>query len=244
MPSLVQSPEKHLSQLSNALSTLSRARQAVPNLVASVSTPLAPVDRANLYRTAAAECHVAIKQLADELEQLEGVLKEAEESEKKDPKGIVVRQVSKSERNTTTRGTDPWETVGQILGGMADSREKGKQPYRPHFDVPSSPKALADLTQRWQADHPRVRIELAGIEGAEQQQITVTLRGVLRAMVKLRWEGQGAGSRSCEADWVCVYSLKEDVSDTAALHCEHRNLTSLARSDRHTSRPASRSFRT
>ncbi|GEM12369.1 L-arabinokinase [Rhodotorula toruloides] len=40
--------------------------------------------------------------------------------------------------------------------------------------------------------------------------MTVTLRGVLHAVVKLRWEGDDAGSRSCEADWACIYSLKED----------------------------------
>ncbi|BGP00570.1 hypothetical protein RTBOTA2_004848 [Rhodotorula toruloides] len=213
MPSLAQSPEQHLAQLSSALSTLSRTRQAVPSLVASVSAPLAPLDRANFYRSASGECHAAIKQLAEELNQLEDVLKEAEESERKDPKGIIVRPVSKRDRPTATKGADPWERVGEILGGAAasaDVKGKGKQPYRPRFDIPSSPQALADLAQRWQADHPRVRIELAGAASAEQRRMTVRLRGVLRAVVELRWEAQDAGSRSCAADWVCVYSLKED----------------------------------
>lgn len=215
MPSLAQLPEQHLAQLSNALSTLSRARQAVPSLVASVSAPLAPLDRANFYRSASVDCHAAIKQLAEELNELEDVLKEAEQSERKDPKGIVVRPMSKRERPTAVKGADPWERVGEILGGAAgsaDAEGKGKQPYRPRFDIPSSPQALADLARQWQVDHPRVRIEPVSAADAEQRQMTVTLRGVLRAVVKLRWEAQDAGTRSCEADWVCVYSLKENVS--------------------------------
>ncbi|BGO94387.1 hypothetical protein NBRC10512_002085 [Rhodotorula toruloides] len=213
MPSLAQSPEQHLAQLSSALSTLTRTRQAIPSLVASVSAPLAPLDRANLYRSASAECHAAIKQLAEELNRLEDVLKVAEESERKDPQGIVVRPVSKREQPTAVKGADPWQRVGEILGGAAgsaDAKGKGRQSYRPRFDVPSSPQALADLARRWQAEYPRVRIELVGTANAEQRQMTVTLRGVLRAVVKLRWEGREQDLRACETDWVCVYSLKED----------------------------------
>ncbi|BGP34559.1 hypothetical protein JCM10296v2_006381 [Rhodotorula toruloides] len=213
MPSLAQSPEQHLAQLSNALSILSRTRQAVPSLVAAVSAPLSPLDRANFYRTASAECHAAIKQLAEELNKLEDVLKEAEESERKDAKGIVVRPLSKRERLPAAKGADPWQRVEEILGGAArsaDAKGKGRQPYRPRFDVPPSPQALAHFARQWQADHPRVRIELTGAADAEQRQMTVTLRGILRAVVKLRWEGHDARARSCEADWVCVYSLTED----------------------------------
>lgn len=203
-------------QLQLLLLAVDRTRASLPSLLASTSSSTSNNNRdehAQLYRAANAECLAAIQALAEQLDALEPVLQAAEASEAADGEGIVVLPRDKKESG------DAWEKVGSILSGgegrtgSSNGKGKGRERYRPEFPPPTSRAELEELVAKWQTRHPRVRVQIVGAaEVREPRELRVTLRGVLKAIVALRWKNDATeGGRMIGVDLVGCYGLKEDV---------------------------------
>ncbi|GAA5821743.1 hypothetical protein JCM11251_001002 [Rhodosporidiobolus azoricus] len=213
MSPTIEPPQDRIASLQAALTSLDRTRASLPSLLASsLSGPSSSSDdRAQAYRTASNECWASIKALVEQLDAIEPVLQAAEASEAKDAKGVGVKPREKRVEN-------PWERVGGILsdGGASSSgagaKGKAREPFRPQFDPPSEPEELQDLVQKWEEQHPRVKIRLVGAEaGKEAREMRFTLRGVMKTVVVLRWEDREDGlGREVGVDLVACFSLKED----------------------------------
>ncbi|GAA5901001.1 hypothetical protein JCM6882_005998 [Rhodosporidiobolus microsporus] len=213
MTAAVEPPQDQAAALHSILTTLDRTRASLPSLLASsLSGPSStPDDRAQAYRTASHECWASIKALAEQLDAIEPVLQAAEASEAADARGVVVKPRERKVENA-------WEQLGAILsdkGGVAagaGGKGKAKAPFQPQFDPPSEPEELEDLVRKWEEAHPRVRVHVVGAEdGKEASELRVTVRGVLRAVVVLRWEDREDGlGREVGVDLVSCYSLKEE----------------------------------
>ncbi|GAA5904981.1 hypothetical protein JCM8208_007650 [Rhodotorula glutinis] len=229
MPGQMSAPQ-HLTQLESLLVTLSRTRSSLPALLAAVSTSHAasPHDRTTVYRAASTECSSAVRALGDELDALEQVLRDAEDSASRDSTGIVVVRSSKRPRAAPAtppappRAAEhadekPWVALGEILHGGVDAttttptaaasrKGKARAPYTPQLDPPTSPDELVALAHTWEAQYPRVRVRVGEKgRGGRARKLEVVLEGVMRATVGLRWEGE-----ACEADWVTCHGLAED----------------------------------
>ncbi|GAA5988889.1 hypothetical protein JCM10908_006212 [Rhodotorula pacifica] len=228
--------EHKLATLESILSTLERTRASLPSLIRTVlpSPPTqdlaqlqstAAADRAVQYRAASSECNSAIRALSDQLEAIEPILSEADQSAEKDQSDILVRPSTAAARRRAraagkgdTNGAS-WDKVGEILaagGGASSTRAtssgRGRSvAFEVQHPVPSSPAQLNDLLATWSTSHPRVRVQITRTRtrAAQEEQpveLGLTLRGVMRARIALRWEEDSG----CEAEYVACYSLKED----------------------------------
>lgn len=221
-------PQQKLAALEAILATVSRTRSSLPALVKTVlpdsPLPLVPqsaTDRATAYRTASTECHAAIRVLADQLEAVEVILAETDQSEQRDRTDIVVRPVAANDdgeprkKQVADENKPTWTRVGEILAaGGTTAQLRASEPYKPVHAVPTTSEELEGLLEHWNEAHQRVRIVVTQRQAGRPTELQLTLRGVLRARVALRWvTGNSEGADRCEADYITCYALKEEVRE-------------------------------
>ncbi|GAA6038318.1 hypothetical protein JCM8097_003941 [Rhodosporidiobolus ruineniae] len=204
------STDAQIATLQSLLASLDRTRSSLPSLLtASLHLPAAsPSDRAQLYRTASTECTAALRALSDALQSAQPVLDAAEASDKRDSSGVVVRPREKR------REGNAWETVATVLGEsrvQGNGKGKSREPFKPQFDPPTSLAEVAVLVRRWGEQHPRVQLQLVGAaERGGPREVRVRVRGLMQAVVALRWEKRREGEeRVCVPELVVCHSLKE-----------------------------------
>ncbi|GAA5864414.1 hypothetical protein JCM3774_002783 [Rhodotorula dairenensis] len=221
-------PEQQLAALQATLAQVHRTRAALPALVAAVLTPTAAANLspAAQYRTAAQECHAAIRALADQLEAVQPVLDDAELSAARDPADIVAKS-PQQQRRRPQGATAPkpeqdratWAQVGDILstpglhrtGAAARTTTTTNRPFEAKHPVPTSPDDLDALLKNISDRYPRVQVVPHCRTAGPVRRLDLTLRGVLRAEISLRWERDAENEPSrCEAEFVACYSLKEE----------------------------------
>ncbi|GAA5947712.1 hypothetical protein JCM10213_002087 [Rhodosporidiobolus nylandii] len=203
-------PEDPATSLHALLDLIDRCRSSLPATVAaSLAAVASPADRAQQYRTTSNECWATIRSLGEQFDALEPVLSAAEASGALSPNGVVVLPRERKAGNA-------WEQLGAVLGGSeggrggAGSKGKAKEPFKRQFEPPTSPEELADFVQKWEATRPRVRLKLVGTGSeAEPREMRVTLRGVMRATVVLRWQEGADGRRAIGVDLVNCCGLSE-----------------------------------
>jgi hypothetical protein len=198
-----------IASLNALLTTLDRTRSSLPSLLRSFQLPAtSPLERATVYRAASNEAWSSIRALGDELQGLEGVLVAAEESERLDPVGIVVKDRVRS-------GATGWEKLGRILGDdNIGGKGKGREEvYQRTMRAPASAQELVELMTRWEQEHPKIRLQLHGVDGEEQSEIVLVLKGVMRAVMMLRWSERedGVAGRSVQVERVACFGIKEEV---------------------------------
>lgn len=233
MATTTTTTEQQLARLQAALAQVHRTRAALPALVAAVLTPSANAAPAAVqYRTAAQECHAAIRSLADQLESVQPVLDDAEKSASRDPADIVSRLPPPPPQKHPKQDRATWAHVGDILtgglhtAGLAPAATVTR-PFEPQHPVPANPADIDALVRAITDRYPRVRIDVhrargpAAAQDGPVRRLDLTLRGLLRARISLRWERDshhkddddddtGQDGRY-EADYVACYSLKEEV---------------------------------
>lgn len=139
---------------------------------------------------------------------MEGVLLGAEESERRDPRGIRVR-----EREFKTESEDGSNKVQEVLGGAGGrvqqegkGRLKGEGAFHSTMGAVATVEQLRSLVQRWETEYSgRVKLELLATEGRDPHQLKLVLKGVMRAVLSLEWEG------TCMVERVACFGLKEEV---------------------------------
>ena len=207
------SPEQQLAQLQLLLSAVHRTRTALPRLVSTVtssSSSSSGGDRTTLYRTAHQECHAAITALQDQLDLNAHAL-----DEHADLPVDPLHLPPPSRRLIPTAAS--WDQVRDILQTTSTTPKQGRRrsPPPPPLPIPTTPANLEALikaiTQHYY-DPRRVHIRTTG--RVPPRQLELTLRGVLRAHISLRWEEED-GDGGCQADYVACYSLMEDVRPLA-----------------------------
>ena len=207
------SPEQQLAQLQLLLSAVHRTRTALPRLVSTVTSSSSSTagDRTTLYRTAHQECHAAITALQDQLDLNAHAL-----DEHADHPVDPLHLPPPSRRLVPTAAS--WDQVRDILQTTSTTPKQGRRrsPHPPPpLPIPTTPANLEALikaiTQHYY-DPRRVHIRTTG--RVPPRQLELTLRGVLRAHISLRWEEED-GAGGCQADYVTCYSLMEDVRPLA-----------------------------
>lgn len=202
-----------IQRLESLLPLITSTRSSLPSLVSSLSpsTPSAPPpphsDLSTLYRLASTQCETSIQSLFERLEALDEILNHAEESYGKDSTRVVPRQVKEE---------DPWERVGDILGGGtkgATARDKG--PFKPTLEAPRTNEQLVDFLKTWETNHSNVRFDLERLQSESRcshvERVEMRLKGVMRAVIVVRWE-RLEDSSVAMVELVACSSLKETVS--------------------------------
>ncbi|ORY77561.1 hypothetical protein BCR35DRAFT_305293 [Leucosporidium creatinivorum] len=196
--------QSQISSLHSLLTTLTQTRTSLPSLLRSFShsPSTTPTDRASIYRTASHS--------GEELEGLESVLAGAEESERRDSKGIRIKQREVQAEG----GKDVWEKLQEVLGGGSKVQDKGKgkgREYHSSMGEVTSVQELRTLVGRWEVEsNGRVKVEVLGGEGREPHQLVLLLKGVMRCVLSLEWEGDEGMSRCCMVERVACFGLKEE----------------------------------
>ncbi|GAA5949330.1 hypothetical protein JCM3765_003373 [Sporobolomyces pararoseus] len=192
-----------IHQLESLLPLIQSTRSSLPSLVSSLSPPTPSphaLDLATLYRLASTRCEQSIKSLSEQLEKVEKTLDLAEESFKKDQKGVVVKELGKDK--------DPWQRIGEILAGSNRTGSKGNQVFEPRLQAPKSRQELVQFLKTWETNHSRVTLDLKrGAEGDnDAETIEMRLKGVMRAIIVVRWEN----SSLAMVELAACFSLKEN----------------------------------
>ncbi|GAA5995220.1 hypothetical protein JCM5350_005807 [Sporobolomyces pararoseus] len=196
-----------IQQLESLLPLIESTRSSLPSLVSSLSPPTtsphSPLDLATLYKLASTQCQQTINLLSEQLEKVETTLDLAEESFKKDQNGVVVVKQGVKDK-------DPWQRIGETLTGTSRTRSKGNQVFEPRLEAPKSKQELVQFLKTWETSHPRVTFDpVRGTEGGNEEQettIEVKLKGVMRAVIVVRWEN----SSLAMVELAACFSLKEN----------------------------------
>lgn len=143
---------------------------------------------------------------------MEGVLQAAEESERRDPKGIQMR-AREAEADKGEGGG--WDKLQDVLSGSSRVQEKGKGRQEKHHSSMgpvSTVGELQSLLGKWEAQsNGNIRLEVLGNEGREPHGVNLVLKRVMRSVLLLEWEG-GERSRTCMVERVACFGLKEEAS--------------------------------
>ncbi|KAI5478189.1 hypothetical protein MNV49_005356 [Pseudohyphozyma bogoriensis] len=206
-PPTSEPTSSQVAQLTAVLATVDRARASLPSLLRSFGVPASsPAERASVYRERSNEAWNSIKALRASLEAVQPLLDKTAASENADAVGIVVR-----EREVRGVGLERLKDVMH----NSDKGRKGKQKkeFVAKFNAPATPVEVDELVQRWQTDHPNVRIELRGVkEGGEAREIRITVKGLMWASCMLHWTDARTGGRVVMVERVACFGLKEDKS--------------------------------
>lgn len=171
-----------------ALSALSRTRSSLPSLLRSLPSP-------SLYLPRSTALHTSLHLLSSALLSAQSTLDQAEESARLDAVGIVVRE----------REGGAWEGLGGVMKGKEERVRGGKVGSR---------EGVEEVVGRYRGG--KVLVELVG-EG-ECEEVRVVRKGVMRAVMLLRWTEEG-GEKGVQVERVACFGLKEEVRSSVSCAC-------------------------
>ncbi|GAA5903618.1 uncharacterized protein JCM6883_005059 [Sporobolomyces salmoneus] len=190
-----------IQQLESLLPLISSTRSSLPSLVSSLSpsTPSPHLDLSTLYRLASTQCEASIKTLVDRVQAIEKTLDQAEQSFRKESNGVVVRE--KKEK-------DPFERVGEILGGSQGVGAKEKRQFQPKLKAPKTREQLEEFLKTWETNQSNVKLRPQPRQGQEEdvESVEMTLKGVMKVVLILKWEE----SDLVMVEFAACSSLKEN----------------------------------
>ncbi|SGZ32476.1 BQ5605_C040g11878 [Microbotryum silenes-dioicae] len=205
-----------ISSLECLLTTLDRARQALPTILRSFSSntssnSIEALSRA--YHSSSVEAVAALRTLGDQLTVLDPILVRAHKSQADDPTGILVKarvdhtqqlhapddtlwiQLNALAQHQRQKRLQQQQQIGKRFGTLSHSRSSRRTyPHEPAtFAPPQNRHQLHAILQKWKVRHAdnvlQCEIDQSGIDSApETTEIKFVLRSVMKAYISIHWQ--------------------------------------------------------
>lgn len=192
-----------IEELESLLIGLDSARSALPNLLHSFSassttspSSVSPNQLADLYAARSKKAREALLHLSEGLQESEGIMRCAAESEARDGTGIIIKKRIKQEGLSND--------LSNVLG--SSEAKKPTKELRP-IHIRTS-EELEEVLNRWSTSTTRLQWQMIGKGG---NKIVLVLTGIMKSYLFLH---QSVETSSIQVERVACYGIDEEVSDS------------------------------